>query len=84
MLTEDTYAFAGDQGTYAVLPASPFPLMDILGVEGPNAGRSMPAIFELDGETLTICYQLGEGERPKALRSPAGTQVFLVRYQRVQ
>ncbi|MCC6650071.1 MAG: TIGR03067 domain-containing protein [Candidatus Eisenbacteria bacterium] len=83
-LTADGYEFAGDKGTYRVLSdAWPMP-MDIMGKEGPNAGRTIPAICTLAGDKLIVCYQLGPGERPTAFVSPAGTQVFLVRYKRAQ
>ena len=83
-LTKDTYEFAGDNGTYAVLSTSPPAKMDIRGREGPNAGRTIQAIYELAGEQLTVCYQLGSGERPSEFKSAKGSQVLLVRYLRVQ
>jgi uncharacterized protein (TIGR03067 family) len=83
-LTADTYEFAGDKGTYAVLSNSPPAKMDIRGRVGPNAGRTIQAIYELAGEQLTVCYQLGSGERPSEFKSAKGSQVLLVRYQRVQ
>jgi uncharacterized protein (TIGR03067 family) len=83
-LTVDTYEFAGDKGTYALLPTSPPAKMDIRGREGPNAGRTIQAIYELTGDQLTVCYQLGSGERPSDFRSPEGSRVLLVRYKRIQ
>lgn len=82
-LTADTYEFAGDKGTYSLIGTAKPAQLDILGQDGPNAGRTIPAIYELAGDQLTVCYQLGEGARPTTFESPAGTQVFLVRYQRV-
>jgi len=83
ILTEDTYEFAGDQGTYTRVGSGKPAQMDILGQSGPNAGRTIQAIYQLTGDQLKVCYQLGEGARPTAFESPAGTQVFLVGYQRV-
>jgi len=83
-LTADTYDFAGDKGTYAVLSTSPPAKMDIHGQEGPNAGRAIQAIYELTGEQLTVCYQLGAGERPSDFTSAQGSQILLVRYKRVR
>lgn len=57
--------------------------MDITGVEGPNAGRTIPAIYELQGDTLRICYDLSCTARPSAFGSAAGTMHFLVTYGRV-
>jgi uncharacterized protein (TIGR03067 family) len=83
-LTDTTYEFGGDKGIY-VLPASGTPsAMDITGREGPNAGRTIPAIYQLSGTTLTVGYQLDKaGARPTDFTSPAGTQILVVRYQRV-
>lgn len=83
-LTRDSYEFAGDKGTYAVLSTHPPAKMDIRGLEGPNAGRRIQAIYELAGEQLTVCYQLGQGERPNEFKSAKGSQVLLVRYKQVQ
>jgi len=55
----------------------------IHGEVGPNAGRTIPAIFELSGDRLTVCYQLGKGERPAAFDSKLGPQVLLIHYKRV-
>lgn len=83
-LTANTYEFAGDKGTYAVLAAGRPASMDIRGQEGPNAGRTIQAIYEISGDQLTICYQLGTGERPAEFKSPAGSQVLLIHYRRVK
>jgi uncharacterized protein (TIGR03067 family) len=82
-LAADTYTFGGDSGTYAVVPAASPAQMDIHGAVGPNAGRTIPAIFMLIGDQLTVCYQLGPGERPTELASPKGSQILLVSYRRV-
>ena len=82
VMTKDSYEFAGDQGTYTVITTSPPATMYILGREGPNAGRTIQAIYELEGEELTVCYQLGSGERPEAFESPEGSQVLLIHYRR--
>ena len=83
-LTANTYEFAGDKGTYAVLAAGRPAAMDIRGQEGPNAGRTIQAIYELSGDQLTVCYQLGTGERPGEFKTPKGSQVLLVHYRRVR
>lgn len=82
-LTGDTYDFAGDKGTYALVSRRPPAQMDIRGHEGPNAGRTILAIYRLAGDTLVVCYQLGQGERPSDFATATGTQILLVRYTRV-
>ncbi len=56
--------------------------MDIVGTEGPNKGKTILAICELDGDTLKICYDLGGKDRPKEFMTKEGTQLFLVTYKR--
>lgn len=82
-LTDSTYEFAGDTGTYVVLSTKSPAKMDIRGTTGPNAGRTIPAIFELSDEQLTIGYQLGSGERTIEFASPQGSQILIVYYKRV-
>lgn len=83
-LTDSTYEFGGDRGVY-VLPASATPAtMDIIGRVGPNAGRTILAIYQLSGAALTVGYQLDKaGARPTDFTSPKGTQIMVVRYTRV-
>jgi uncharacterized protein (TIGR03067 family) len=83
-LTDSTYEFAGDTGTYAVLSAKEPAKMDIHGQTGPNAGRTIPAIFEVSDEQLTIGYQLGAGERPIEFTSTPGEQILIVQYRRTR
>jgi uncharacterized protein (TIGR03067 family) len=71
-----------DKGTYAIDAAAKPKTIDVTGVEGPNAGRKLPAIYELGGDTLRICYGLGGSPRPTEFKSPSGTKTFLVTYKR--
>jgi uncharacterized protein (TIGR03067 family) len=71
-----------DKGTYTMDPAAKPGTLDITGTEGPNIGKKIPAIYELHGDTLRICYNLAGGARPTAFQSAGGTQQFLVTYRR--
>jgi uncharacterized protein (TIGR03067 family) len=56
--------------------------IDIVGRDGPNAGRSMLAIFELADDRLTVCYNLEGGGRPGNMQ-PQGDQMLLsITYER--
>ena len=50
------------------------------------SGRpATPAIYQIDGDTLTICLdQQPGGERPREFASPAGTQLSLFVFKRVK
>lgn len=83
-LTKTTYEFGNDKATYAVPSTIPPAKIDIRGTAGPIAGRTIQAIYQVTGDELTICYQLGAGERPVSFTPPKGSQVLLVHYRRVK
>ena len=71
-----------DEGTVKLDPAKTPRAMDIVGTKGPNQGKTIPAIYELTGNTLRICYDLSGKAHPKEFKTEAGTQLFLVEYKR--
>jgi uncharacterized protein (TIGR03067 family) len=71
-----------DRGTYEVDASTTPRGLVIKGVAGPNKGRTIPAIYELEGRTLRICYDLSGGQRPKEFKSLPGTKLYRVTYQR--
>ncbi len=71
-----------DQGTVKLNPAAEPKELDITGTEGPNKGRTIQAIYERDGDTLRVCYDLSGTNRPKEFSTQPGTQLFLVTYKR--
>ena len=73
---------APDKGTYTLDSATKPKSMTITGTEGPNHGKTFPAIYELKGETLRICYDLSGAKRPTEFKSIAGTRLYLVTYNR--
>ena len=71
-----------DRGEYLVNAASTPCTIDIVGRAGPNAGRSMLAIFELTDDRLTVCYDLDGKDRPINMQ-PRGDQLLLsITYER--
>ncbi len=56
--------------------------MAITGTKGPNQGKTIPAIYELNGDTLKVCYDLSGEGHPTEFQSKAGTKLFLVTYRR--
>ena len=71
-----------DKGTVKLDPSAKPKALDITGTEGPNKGRTIPAIYEQNGDMLRICYDLSCKQRPAEFKSEAGTQLFLVSYRR--
>ena len=60
--------------------------VDLVGQHGPNAGRTIPALFRVRGNLLQLCYLVGEGvqPRPVALHAEPGSMQILVRYRRIE
>ena len=68
---------AADHGTYTIEADG----MTLLGVTGPNAGRTIPCIFKFADGAMSICYGLG-GTRPEKFATAKGRQLYLVNYLR--
>ena len=66
-----------DAGDYHIDETVSPSAMDIIGLSGPNAGRTMLAIFELEGDRLTVCYDLEQAVRPLGME-PLEDQLLLV------
>lgn len=71
-----------DRGDYRV-DDSVFPLeMDIVGVSGPYAGRTMHAIYELRDDKLTVCYDLETTTRPACMEAEGEELLLSITYAR--
>jgi uncharacterized protein (TIGR03067 family) len=80
--TYEVVAESPDRGTVKYETSAKPKAMVIKGTEGPNKGKTFPAIYELSGDKLTICYDLSGAARPTEFKSRPKTKLFLVTYQR--
>lgn len=71
-----------DSGEYLVDDAVSPRTMDIVGRDGPNAGRTMLAIYELEGDQLTVCYDLEGAERPAGMEPQEDQLLLSITYAR--
>ena len=71
-----------DKGTVKLNPSAKPRELDITGTDGPNKGKTFPAIYERDGDTLRVCYDLSGKTRPTEFKTREGTKLFLVTYKR--
>src|SRR5439155_25095046 len=71
-----------DKGTFKLDPNAKPAAMDIIGTDGPNKGKTFPAIYELSGDMLKVCYALEGKDRPTKFETKMGTALFLVTYKR--
>jgi uncharacterized protein (TIGR03067 family) len=71
-----------DRGEVRVDIAASPSTMDIMGLEGPNAGRTLRAIYEISSDLLSICYDMeGEG-RPRSMQPEEDQILLLITYAR--
>jgi len=57
--------------------------MDIIGLEGPHAGRTLRAIYELSNQLLSICYDMeGGADRPRSMQPEEEQILLLITYAR--
>jgi uncharacterized protein (TIGR03067 family) len=78
----DVQAESRDRGTLTYDASAKSKQMDIKGVEGPNRGKTILAIYELSGDTLKICYDLSGKSRPTEFKTRPNSRLFLVTYER--
>ncbi len=71
-----------DSGNYLVDESARPATMDIVGCEGPNAGRTMLAIYRLEGQNLTVCYDLDGTDRPADMRCRQDQMLLSITYAR--
>ncbi len=71
-----------DEGTFTVDPSKKPAEMDIKGTDGPNKGKTIKTIYKIDGDTVTLCYELGGDDRPTKFETKADSKQFLVVYKR--
>lgn len=69
-----------DRGTFELITVAPMKSMLLHGTEGPNAGRSIPCIYQLAGARLRICYGL-DGTMPNGFVTASGQQRYLAMYR---
>jgi uncharacterized protein (TIGR03067 family) len=71
-----------DTGTVRLNPEKSPKELDVTGMDGPNKGKTFPAIYELGEDTLKVCYDLDGKKRPSEFKSAPGTRQFLAVYKR--
>jgi uncharacterized protein (TIGR03067 family) len=71
-----------DSGSYYVNEAADPATLDIVGRDGPGAGRTLLAIFQLDENCLTVCYDLDGQERPLDMQPKEDQLLLSITYAR--
>jgi len=71
-----------DKGTWTQDATTKPKSLTIQGTDGPNAGKTYPCIYEIDGDKLRVCYDLSGKKAPADFSTAKGTLLYLVTYTR--
>jgi uncharacterized protein (TIGR03067 family) len=80
---DDSAKAMASQSTFTLDPAAKPKTMDLKYVSGDLKGEAQLAIYELDGDTLKVCYSFGPGEkRPTEFAGKADGKSLFLTYKR--
>ena len=72
-----------DEGTFSVDTAKSPKQMDIRPETGSGVGQTIPAIYEINGDTMRVCYAVEDGaSRPKNFKTTPNSGSVLINYKR--
>jgi uncharacterized protein (TIGR03067 family) len=71
-----------DKGTYTIDTGTTPNKLTLEGTAGPNKGKKMLAIYELDKGTLKVCYDTSGKAFPAKFESKSDSSSFLATYER--
>ena len=71
-----------DRGEIRLDTAANPAAMDIVGLEGPHAGRTLLAIYEISNDLLSICYDMEGPNRPRSMQPEEDQVLLLITYAR--
>ena len=87
-LTDGKYKLTGaespDVGTWKLNADTKPMTIDITGTDGPNKGKTILGIVEINKDKMKVCYELSGKSRPAKFESKAKTLLFLAEYARVK
>jgi uncharacterized protein (TIGR03067 family) len=64
-------------GVFKVDPTKKPKTIDVTFTDGPEKGKTMLGIYELEGDTYKVCFSLGGKNRPTEFATKAGTNLVL-------
>ncbi len=72
------------EGTQTIDPSKSPKTIDVTLTEGPSKGMVLLGIYEFDGDTLKVCFDMGGKKRPTEFKSPADSETFVNVHRRVK
>jgi uncharacterized protein (TIGR03067 family) len=76
IILDSTYTFSAESVDKGIVKYTGLQ-MDIFGKEGVNIGKHFTAIYKLDNEQLTICYNLAANGYPETFETKGKPMYFL-------
>jgi len=77
------FAENSDKGTFTIDGSKSPKWIDIkTGENGPFKGKTLPGIYKLDGDKLTLCCHADAKTRPEEFEAKAKTRNMLLTYKR--
>jgi uncharacterized protein (TIGR03067 family) len=74
-----------NEGTLKLDPTAKPKAVDIMYTSGPVKGETDKAIYEIDGDTLKVCYSLEpDAERPTEFATKPDGKAFVLTFKRVK
>jgi uncharacterized protein (TIGR03067 family) len=71
-------------GTQKIDPSKSPKTIDVTMIEGPDKGKVMLGIYEIDEDTLRACFDPQGKKRPTEFKSAAGSMNFVNVHKRVK
>ena len=71
-------------GTQKLDPSKSPKTIDVTMTEGPNKGKVMLGIYEIDADTLKVCFDPQGKKRPTEFKSAPGSENFVNVHKRVK
>jgi uncharacterized protein (TIGR03067 family) len=71
-------------GTQKINPSKSPKTIDVTMTEGPSKGKVMLGIYEIDGDTLKVCFDSQGKKRPTEFKSSPDSEYFVNVHKRVK
>jgi uncharacterized protein (TIGR03067 family) len=71
-------------GTQTIDPSKSPKAIDVTMTEGPMKGVVLLGIYEIDGDTLRVCFDMGGKKRPTEFKSPPGSETLVNVHKRAK
>ena len=71
-------------GTQKIDPSKSPKTIDVKMTEGPNKGKVMLGIYEIDADTLKVCFDPQGKKRPTEFKSGPGSENFVNVHKRIK